>query len=181
MAPVLIAQLTDAQAIVGDKGYDSLRIREQIEAQDSQCVIPRKRNSVQGNDYLDRGAYRDRHLVENAFARLKQYRALACRFDKLKKHYEGVVAIACVLRRCWLRRQQQQHAWMELDDNGKSEGDTVGTEIEFRTWEASNNRCQEWPLGSHHDPCGCEWSPKKSYRALSVAQMIVLSVRSWIQ
>jgi transposase len=100
VAPVLIAQLRDAQAIVGDKGYDSLRIRARIEAQGSQCVIPRKRNSVQGNDDLDRGAYRDRHLVENAFARLKQYRALACRFDKLKKHYEGVVAMACVL--LWL-------------------------------------------------------------------------------
>jgi len=31
---------------------------------------------------------------------LKQYRALACRFDKLKKHYEGVVAMACAL--LWL-------------------------------------------------------------------------------
>lgn len=100
VAPALIARLPDAQAIVGDKGYDSLRIRKQIEAQGSQCVIPRKRNSVQGNDDLDRGAYRDRHLVENAFARLKQYRALAFRFDKLKKHYEGVVAMACAL--LWL-------------------------------------------------------------------------------
>jgi len=100
VAPALIARLSQAQAIVGDKGYDSLRIREQIRSQGSRCVIPRRRNSVHGNDDLDHGAYRDRHLVENAFARLKQYRALAFRFDKLEKHYEGVVAMACAL--LWL-------------------------------------------------------------------------------
>ena len=100
VAPALIAELPQAQAIVGDKGYDSSRIREQVEAQGSTSVIPRRRNSVQGNADLDRGAYRDRHLVENAFARLKQFRGLACRYDKLKIHYEAVVAMACAI--LWL-------------------------------------------------------------------------------
>ena len=36
------------------------------------------------------------HLVENAFARLKHYRAVASRFDKLKRNYESVVAMACM-------------------------------------------------------------------------------------
>lgn len=48
-------------------------------------MIPRKRNSVKGNADLDRGSYRNRHLVENAFAWLKHYRVVASRFDKLKK------------------------------------------------------------------------------------------------
>lgn len=100
VAPDLILQLPQAGAIVGDKGYDSARIRQQIEGQGSQAVIPRRRHSVRGNEDLDRGLYRYRHLVENAFARLKQFRALAFRFDKLKKHYEGVVAMACAL--LWL-------------------------------------------------------------------------------
>ncbi|MGQ5525771.1 hypothetical protein ACUHMQ_21380, partial [Chitinimonas sp. PSY-7] len=39
--------------------------------------------------------YRYRHLVENAFARLKHYRAVAFRFDKLKRNYESMVAMAC--------------------------------------------------------------------------------------
>jgi len=34
-------------------------------------------------------------LVENAFARLKQYRAVATRYDKLKRNYESMVALAC--------------------------------------------------------------------------------------
>lgn len=100
VAPALIAHVPDAEAIVGDKGYDSATLRRQIEAQGSQPVIPRRRNAKQGNEDLDRSLYRYRHLVENAFARLKHYRALAFRFDKLKKHYEGMIARACAL--LWL-------------------------------------------------------------------------------
>src|SRR5699024_8629287 len=74
-APELIAQIPRAGAVVGDKGYDSAKIRQQIETQNSQSVIPRRRNSNKGTADLDRGLYRYRHLVENVFAKLKQYRA----------------------------------------------------------------------------------------------------------
>lgn len=99
-AATLIAKLPTAQTIVADKGYDSEAIREQIEEQGATAVIPRKRTSVKGNADLDRGLYRNRHLVENAFARLKHYRAVASRFDKLKRNYESVVAMACAF--LWL-------------------------------------------------------------------------------
>ena len=99
-APALISKLPAAETIVADKGYDSERIREQVERQGAKAVIPRKRNSVKGNANLDRGLYRNRHLVENAFARLKHYRAVASRFDKLKRNYESVVAMACAF--LWL-------------------------------------------------------------------------------
>ena len=99
-APALIAKLPEAETIVADKGYDSERVRQQVEQQGAKAVIPRKRNSVKGNAYLDRGLYRNRHLVENAFARLKHYRAVASRFDKLKRNYESVVAMACAF--LWL-------------------------------------------------------------------------------
>ena len=88
------------ETIIADKGYDSGRIRETIESQGAESVIPRKRNSVKGNADLDRGLYRYRHLVENTFARLKHYRAVASRFDKLKRNYESVVAMACMI--LWL-------------------------------------------------------------------------------
>jgi len=99
-APDLIAKLPQADAIIADKGYDSKAIREQIVSKGAQVVIPRKRNSIKGNGDLDRGLYRYRHLVENAFARLKQFRALATRFDKLKRNYQSVVAMACAF--LWL-------------------------------------------------------------------------------
>ncbi|PTQ78235.1 DDE family transposase [Nitrosospira multiformis] len=88
------------ETIIADKGYDSKRIRETIESQGARSGIPRKRNSVKGNADLDRGLYRYRHLVENTFARLKHYRAVASRFDKLKRNYESVVAMAYMI--LWL-------------------------------------------------------------------------------
>ena len=99
-APDLIARLPPASAMIADKGYDSKSLREQIPLKGSRVVIPRKRNSLKGNDDVDTGLYRYRHLVENAFARLKHYRALATRFDKLKRNYESVVAMACAF--LWL-------------------------------------------------------------------------------
>ena len=43
----------------------------------------------------------NRHLVENLFARLKHFRGMATRFDKLKRNYEGTLAIACAY--LWLK------------------------------------------------------------------------------
>lgn len=99
-ASALIAKVPTAETIIADKGYDSEAIREQVEQQGAKAVIPRKCNSVKGNADLDKGLYRNRHLVENAFARLKHYRAVASRFDKLKRNYESVVAMACAF--LWL-------------------------------------------------------------------------------
>ena len=80
---------------MADKGYDSDTLRQQINVQEMRPVIPRKRNSRKGHASLDRGLYRYRHLVENAFARIKHYRAIATRYDKLKRNYESMVALAC--------------------------------------------------------------------------------------
>ena len=91
----MIAGLPDAKAIVADKGYDSECMREQITKKEAQSVIPRKRNSLRDNADMDWGLYRYRHLVENAFARLKQYRAVATRYDKLNRNFESMVAMAC--------------------------------------------------------------------------------------
>ncbi len=73
----LISRLPDAKAIVADNGYDSECIRKQIVKKGAQAVIPRKRNSLKGNADMDWSLYRYRHLMENAFARLEQYRAVA--------------------------------------------------------------------------------------------------------
>ncbi|AVB18357.1 MULTISPECIES: IS5 family transposase [Pseudomonas syringae group] len=99
-AASLIAKVPDAEVIIADKGYDTEAIRAQVEQQGSKVVIPRKRNSLKGNADLDKGLYRNRHLVENAFARLKHFRAVASRFDKLKRNYESVIAMACAF--LWL-------------------------------------------------------------------------------
>ncbi|MCS3904441.1 transposase [Methylohalomonas lacus] len=49
---------------------------------------------------MDWGLYRYRHRVENAFARLKQFRAIATRYDKLQRNYASMIALACAIM--WL-------------------------------------------------------------------------------
>jgi len=99
-APTLIEKIDAAQVLIADKGFDSQIIRDKGEALGMSVVIPRKKNSIKGNKGLDWPLYKLRHLVENAFARLKHYRAVATRYDKLTRHYESIVSLACAF--LWL-------------------------------------------------------------------------------
>lgn len=99
-APELVAKLPLADYVIADKGYDSEPLRLQIREQGSVPVIPRKQNSTVGNDDMDWCLYKYRHLVENAFARLKHFRAVATRYDKLKRNFVSVIALACAF--IWL-------------------------------------------------------------------------------
>jgi transposase len=94
VASELIESLLPAKAVAADKGYDSGKIREQIKNKGANAVIPRKSNSVVGNVDMDWSLYCHRHLVENAFARLKHFPGLATRYDKLKRNYQSGVAMA---------------------------------------------------------------------------------------
>lgn len=94
-APELIARLPFADYTIADKGYDSEEIRELIRKAGSIPIIPRKRNSKTGNGDIDWCLYKYRHLVENVFARLKHFRAVATRYDKLKRNYSSMLAMAC--------------------------------------------------------------------------------------
>ena len=94
-APEFVASLPQSAYKIFDKGYDSEGLREQICTQGSKPVIPRKSNSTIGNDDMDWSLYKLRHLVENVFARLKHFRAIATRYDKLKRNYESMLALAC--------------------------------------------------------------------------------------
>lgn len=95
VAPEFFSKLPDAGYRVADKGYDSEAVREVARAKLATPVIPRKSNSKTGNDDMDWGLYQYRHLVENVFARLKHFRAIATRYDKLKRNYASMVALAC--------------------------------------------------------------------------------------
>jgi transposase len=99
-APELIAKLPNSDYKIADRGYDSELLREQIRKQGGTPVIPRKKNSTVGNEDIDWCLYKYRHLVENAFARLKHFRAVATRYDKLKRNFIGTMALACAF--IWL-------------------------------------------------------------------------------
>jgi len=95
-----IARLPLSEYTIADKGYDKEEIRGLIRERNSIPIIPRKINSKTGNADIDWGLYKYRHLVENFFARLKHFRAIATRFDKLKRNYTAVLALACAF--LWL-------------------------------------------------------------------------------
>jgi transposase len=94
-APEFIEKLPLAEYMIADKGYDSEELRELIRNKGSIPMIPRKSNSKTGNIDMDWCLYKYRHLVENIFARLKHFRAIATRYDKLKRNYASMLAMAC--------------------------------------------------------------------------------------
>lgn len=100
-APQLIKKVKGAQALIADKGYDSDPLREQARTEAMTPVIPRRSNSTKPNPEFDSDLYKLRHLVENLFARLKHYRSIATRFEKLARNFRAVVYIACTM--IWLK------------------------------------------------------------------------------
>ena len=102
VAPGLVDKidLTDTDVLSAEKGYDSKALREQIERTSTKAKIPKKSNTLSNNHYMDWHLYKIRHLVENTFARIKQFRGIATRYDKLKQNYENSVALACIF--IWL-------------------------------------------------------------------------------
>jgi len=102
VAPELIAavDLGETEAVSADKGYDSDKLRAQIEEEGSKANIPYKRDREEKNKDMDWYLYKIRHLVENAFVRLKHYRAIATRYDKLKRNYLSTVLLGCIM--VWL-------------------------------------------------------------------------------
>ena len=90
----------EADILLGDKGYDAdERVIERLDKQGKTAVIPPKRNRIEMREY-DKELYKDRHLVENFFARLKQYRAIATRYDKLGESFLGAIYLAATV--IWL-------------------------------------------------------------------------------
>ena len=102
IAPELIAavNLAETEVVSADKGYDSDKLRSQIEEEGSKANIPYKRDREEKSKDMDWYLYKIRHLVENAFARLKHYRAIATRYDKLKRNYLSTVLLGCIM--VWL-------------------------------------------------------------------------------
>ena len=100
IAPKLIDLIESADYLVADKGYDSECIREMARNQQMTPIIPRRSNGNKENREFDPYLYRLRHLVENMFARLKHFRGIATRFDKLARNYKAMLRIACIFIWC---------------------------------------------------------------------------------
>jgi len=98
-ACALIADLS-AEHLIADKGYDSDAIVAQAESQGMLAQIPPRKNRKLQRDY-DEYLYRHRHLVENAFLHIKQWRGIATRYAKNLASFLAAVQIRCLA--LWLK------------------------------------------------------------------------------
>lgn len=81
--------------LLADKGYDVDAIIEAAQAAGMAVVIPPKKNRKLQREY-DKDLYRLRHLVENAFLKLKQWRGIATRYAKNTASFLAAVRIRCI-------------------------------------------------------------------------------------
>jgi len=87
-ADVLLPQV-DALAVLADKAYDAFeRVIAPLTTRGIEVVIPSKKNRLQPRHY-DQVLYQARHLIENFFAKLKQFRGIATRYDKRSLNFLG--------------------------------------------------------------------------------------------
>lgn len=99
-AESLIKHAPKTKFVVADKGYDSDKFRQAIHEQGAKSVIPRRKHQKIDNEKMDWCLYKYRHLVENAFARIKNNRAIATRYDKLARNYTSMVTLSFLMM--WL-------------------------------------------------------------------------------
>jgi transposase len=95
-ADVLLPEVR-SDTVIADKGYDAQdRVIALLEGKGKRAVIPSKSNAKEAREY-DKHLYGARHLIENFFARLKQYRAIATRYDKRAKNFLGAIHLAAIV------------------------------------------------------------------------------------
>ena len=76
----------DSEYVIADRGYDSDEFRESIAISGSVAVIPSRSNRKEPHTY-DKYLHRERHLVECLIGKMKHYRRIFSRFDKLADRY----------------------------------------------------------------------------------------------
>ena len=77
-------------AFLGDKAFDSDKLRAELHERGAAAVIPPKRNRKEPIDY-DHEMYKWRHLVENFFAAIKEFRRIATRYDKTDSSFTAMI------------------------------------------------------------------------------------------
>ncbi len=83
-----------ADMLIADKAFDAeVRGRKPLQEAGKAAVIPPKGNRKEPRFY-DRDLYQARHLIENFFAKLKQFRAIATRYDKRAVHFLAAIYLA---------------------------------------------------------------------------------------
>jgi transposase len=92
----LIRRTTAADKLLGDKAYDSAELRQWLDNRGTKAVIPNKSNRKQPFSF-DKKSYKHRHRIENAFCRLKDFRRIATRYDRLARNFLASVCLVAAI------------------------------------------------------------------------------------
>jgi transposase len=95
-APDVLALAPDMCALLADKGYDGDDLRAQIVERGAMPVIPNKSNRIRIHRF-DKRAYKGRNVIERCFCRLKDFRRIATRYDKLARNFLAAVHLAALV------------------------------------------------------------------------------------
>jgi putative transposase len=96
VARPLISMARVAKRLLGDKAYDSADLRRWLRERGTKCVIPNRSNRKQPFSFSKR-SYRERHRIENAFCRLKDFRRIFTRYDRLAQNFLASICLAATI------------------------------------------------------------------------------------
>ena len=95
-AKILYPALPRAKTLIGDKGYDSDEFRAALQAMAIEPCIPPRSNRKTPPDF-DKDQYKQRHKIESSFARLKDWRRIATRYDRCADTFFAAIVIAATV------------------------------------------------------------------------------------
>ncbi|WP_247882102.1 IS5 family transposase [Brucella intermedia] len=95
-ARLVLNVLPTAKTLIADRGYDSKSFREALQAKGIEPCIPSSRSRKVPYSY-DKVLYKKRHKVENLFAKLKDWRRIATRYDRCAHTFFSVICIAAAV------------------------------------------------------------------------------------
>ena len=88
-----------ADHVLADKGYDGQRAMDAIAAANAKPVVPRRTTTAQWRTF-DATLYKERNLIERFFNKIKHFRRIATRSDKLARNYAGFLNLVAAIKCC---------------------------------------------------------------------------------
>ena len=85
-----------AKCVVADKAYDAMALRQQIAAIPAKAVIPPRVNRRESIRW-SKAIYKHRNLVERFFCRIKHFRRIATRYDKLAERFASFISLVAAI------------------------------------------------------------------------------------
>ena len=96
MAVPLLSASAPSKRLIADKAYDADSLRKWLDAKRIKAVIPSTASRTVPYP-LDRRAYKRRNVIERLFGRMKNWRRIATRYDRLARNYMAAIALVAVV------------------------------------------------------------------------------------